>query len=337
MYRLSFSILAIAAMGSLPSLTLAQHADIMVQDFGDRLTHGLADYDNDEWLLGNRTYSRDFDSNFDINDPGWTILGTGNPNMPAGADGLTPNADLDYDFLPMKIDGYTSNFMYWDGSDPNNVVFGATPTANYIFGFENFFAGGLTTIDGSPILEPGETVFRTDSLGAIHQHRDWQVDDGVSGTNPVDGIYLVAMRNHMDILDRSRPFYMIFGTQFSTTAARIAAVEWVDTVLDDLAPDFSADFDGDLDVDGDDLAILEAGLGTTGSAALQIVGDANFDDSIDARDFLELQRQLGSSLSTLAGASSAIVPVVSSVPEPGTLLPAIIACTALALRRRHVS
>ena len=331
MYRLTFTILALAG---LPSFALAQHADIMVQDLDDRLTHGLADYDNDEWLLGNRTYSRDFDSNYDINDPGWTILGAGNPDLPAGAEGLTPKADLDYDFLPMKLDGYTSNFMYWDGSDPNNVDFGATPTANYIFGFENFFAAGQTTIDGSPVLHPGETVFRTDSLGAIHQHRDWGIDDGVSGTNPVDGIYLVAMRNHMDLLDRSSPFYMIFGTPGSTTAARLAAEAWVDTVLDELSPDYSADFDGDLDVDGDDLAIFEAGLGTTGSAALQIAGDTNFDDSIDARDFLEWQRQAGSTLSSFAGASTAFVPAISSVPEPGTLLSAIIACTALALRRR---
>ena len=36
----------------------------------------------------------------------------------------------------MKIDGYASNFMYWDGV--GSVDFGPTPTANYIFGFENF-------------------------------------------------------------------------------------------------------------------------------------------------------------------------------------------------------
>ena len=332
MKTLKIATIALVAAVGIPSFALAQHVDIMVQDLDDRLTHGNADYTNNQWTLGNRTYSDDFDSNFDINDPGWTILGAGNPNMPAGAEGLTPNDDLNFDFLPMKIDGYASNFMYWDGV--GSVDFGATPTANYIFGFENFFGPGLSTIDGSPVLELGETVFRTDGLGAIHQHRDWQVDDGVSGTNPVDGIYLVAMRNHMSILDRSKPFYMVFGTQFSSTAARLAAVAWVNTQLDELAPDYSADFNGDLTVGSADLADWIAGYGTTGSAALQIAGDANFDDSVDGTDFLELQRQFGSNLSSFGGASSALVAAINAVPEPGTLITVMIACGAFATRRR---
>lgn len=334
MDTLKIATVALVAALSITSFAFAQHVDIMVQDVDDRLTHGNADYTNNQWALGNRTYSDDFDSNFDINDPGWTLLGAGNPNMPAGAEALPANADLDYDFLPMKIDGYASNFMYWDGV--GDVDFGATPTANYLFGFENFFSGGLTTIDGSPVLELGETVFRTDGLGGIHQHRDWQMDDGVFDTDPVDGIYLVAMRNHMNTLDRSRPFYMIFGTPFSSTAARNAAEAWVDTQLDDLAPDFSADFNGDLSVDSTDLADWETGYGTTDSFALQIAGDATFDNGVDGMDFLEWQIQFGSNLSTFAGASTALVPAINAVPEPGTLLIATIACGAISLCRRKV-
>ena len=337
MYKHTFSILALVAVASFPSLALAQHADIMVQDVDDRLTHGTADYDanggSGAWILGNRIFADDFDSDYDVNEPGWTIFGNNNNNLPPGSEGLTPSTDLDFEFLPMRIDGYASNFMYWDGV--GSVDFGPTPTASYIFGLEQFYSGGQATIDGSPVLGAGETVFRTDSDGGFHQHRDWGMDDGVFGTDPVDGIYLVAMRNLMDTLDRSRPFYMVFGTPGSTTAARNAAEAWVDTVLEELAPDYSADFDGDLDVDGDDLAIWEAGLGTAGSAALQIAGDANFDNSIEASDFLEWQRQAGSNLSNFAGASSALVPAIGSVPEPGTLLSAILAGGAFALRRRH--
>ena len=98
----------------------------------------------------------------------------------------------------------------------------------------------------------------------------------MSGTDPVDGIYLVAMRNHMDTLDRSRPFYVIFGTSFRALLPANAAEAWVDTQLDELAPDYSADFNGDLTVGSADLADWVTGYGTTGSAALQIVGDANF-------------------------------------------------------------
>ena len=337
MYRLRFLIVALAAVASLSSLAFAQHADIMVQDLDDRLTLGTADYlaNNGQgaWVLGNRTFADDFDSNFDVNDPGWTIFGAGNSNLPPGSEGLPANTDLDYDFLPMKIDGYTSNFMYWDGS--GSVDFGATPTSNYSFGLERFYTSGQVTIDGSPVLEPAETVFRTDSLGGFHEHRDWGMDDGVSGTDPVDGIYLVALRHHMNTLDRSKPFYVVFGTLGSSTAARDAAEAWVDTVLDELAPDYSADFDGDLDVDADDLAILQSGYGTTGSAALQIAGDANFDDIIDGFDFLEWQRQFGSNLSNFPGATTALVINGEIVPEPATLLSVIIASGAFALRRRH--
>lgn len=338
MYKHTFSILALVAVSGLPSLALAQHADIMVQDVDDRLTLGTADYDANNgvgaWILGNRTFADDFDSNFDINDPGWTIFGQGNNNLPPGSEGLKPETDLNFQFLPMKIDGYASNFMYWDGS--GSVDFGPTPTANYVFGLERFYVAGPATIDGSPVLGAGETVFRTDEDGGFHQHRDWEMDDGVSGTSPVDGIYLVAMRNSMVTLDRSKPFYMIFGTPGSTTAARDAAEAWVDTVLDELAPDFSADFDGDLDVDSDDLAIWETGHGTAGSGALQIVGDANYDNIVDARDFLEWQRQAGSSIATFAGASSPIVPAINAVPEPTSLI--LLASAGFGLstfRQRH--
>ena len=240
MKTLTFAIVVLVAQATIASFAFAQHADIMVQDVYDRLTHGTADYlannGDGAWILGDRTYADDFDSDFDVNDPGWTIFGTGNSNLPLipgtteTAEGLTPNADLNYDFLPMVIDGYASNLMYWDGVGAVN--FGATPTSNYTFGFENFFSAGSFSIDGSPVLGLGETVFRTDELGGFHQHRDWGLNDGVSGTDPADGIYLVAMRNHMDLLDRSRPYYVLFGTPGSATAARDAAEAWVDTQLD---------------------------------------------------------------------------------------------------------
>ncbi len=314
MYSVRYAILTFITLAGLPMLALAQHSDILVQDFSGRLTNGSADFSSNQWTLGERTYALDFDSNFSINDPGWNSLGVGNPDMPADAEALPANTGLEFDFLPMKIDGYTSNFMYWDGV--GSVDFGATPTANYLFALETL-ASGLVIIDGSPTLKTGAIFENTDQLGAIHRHRDWEMDDGVSGTNPVDGIYLVALRTRMNSLDRSKPFYVVFGTLGSATAARNAAQDWVDDRLDDLAPDYSADFDGDLDVDSDDLTAWNIGYGTTGNAALQIAGDAYFDTRVDGLDFLEWQIQAGSSISTFAGATTAPLAAVASVPEPG--------------------
>ncbi len=328
MDKLRFTIFGFVAIACFPSMAAAQHADIMVQDFDDRLTHGLADYTNDEWTLGNRTYVDDFDSDFQINNPGWTILGSENPDMPPGAEALVPNTNLEFDFLPMKIDGFTSNFMYWDGND--DVAFGPTPGESYVFGYQSFDTG-FVIIDGSPVLQEGAGVHNADNLGSFHQHYDWAMDDdlSVSGLDVADGIYLVAMRNRMEGLDRSRPYYVIFGTPGSSTAARDAAEAWVDLHADEISPDFSADFDGDLDVDSDDFSIWQSGYGTHDAAALQIVGDADFDAAVGGLDLLEWQRQFGSNLSTFAGTTPSLAAIVAQVPEPTSL--ALLGLAGLAL------
>ena len=331
MDTLRIAVFSLFGVASLSTLVSAQHSDILVQDSSDRLATGTADFDTNQWTLGNRTYAIDFDSNFSINNPGWNSLGVGNPAMPVGAEPLPADTGLEFDFLPMKIDGYTSNFLYWDGM--GSVDFGATPTENYLFALESR-SSGLVIIDGSPALKTGAVFDNTDDLGAMHTHRDWEMDDGVSGTNPVDGIYLVALRTRMDTLDRSEPFYVIFGTLGSSTAARNAAEAWVDAHLDELAPDFSADFDGDLDVDGDDLGMLETSYGLAGSGALQIAGDANFDNQIDGFDFLEWQRQAGSNLINFPGTSADLVPALVAVPEPGSIVSLMVGGICLFILRR---
>ena len=85
-------------------------------------------------------------------------------------------------------------------------------------------------------------------------------------------------------------------------------------------PSSRGDFDADGDVDGDDLAEWSDGFGLA-SGAVRTDGDADVDNDVDGTDFLVWQRQLGSS----TPAVSANAPV----PEPATLLLAIVAMAAI--------
>lgn len=83
---------------------------------------------------------------------------------------------------------------------------------------------------------------------------------------------------------------------------------------------FSADFDEDWYVDSTDLAIWEAAFG------INSLGDTDSDGDTDGVDFLEWQRQYGSSAGNLLASIA--------VPEPATYLCLVSAAFALSLARR---
>jgi hypothetical protein len=326
------TIVAVVLYGSAPCM--AQHAgDIFNHDVEGRLVTGSADPDSGMVTMGTRVYSGVFDLSFAVNDPGWNSLGAGSPKMPAGAQALPPNSDLEWDFLPMKIDGTIANLFYWDGT--GDVAFGALPAPGYEFGLQAE-SSNFVLVRGDPQLVPGEVIDDTDSLGGIHVHRFWFLDDGEDATNPVDGVYLASLRTRMDTLDRSAPFYILFRTLTTDPAALTSAVAWAEARVDVLAPDFAADLDGDLDVDGDDFLTWQRGSGTMGGGALQIAGDANFDDAVGAADLAVWQSQYGWNLSNFVGTSS-LTAAVHQVPEPSSgLLQLTTIAASLRLARRPV-
>ncbi|MCH7752060.1 MAG: hypothetical protein IH898_07900, partial [Planctomycetes bacterium] len=75
---------------------------------------------------------------------------------------------------------------------------------------------------------------------------------------------------------------------------------------------FSADFDGNGIVDGLDLQIWEGAYGLT------VAGDADGDGDSDGQDFLVWQRQF-----------QAAAPIAAAVPEPKSLVAALLALTAV--------
>ncbi|MAT72403.1 MAG: hypothetical protein CMJ58_23105 [Planctomycetaceae bacterium] len=70
-----------------------------------------------------------------------------------------------------------------------------------------------------------------------------------------------------------------------------------------VAAAFAADFDQNQTVDAADLALWNAGYGRTGPVA-KSDGDANWDGAVDAKDFLQWQREHGSQLSAACAAAN---------------------------------
>lgn len=316
----------------------AQHSDVLVAGVEGRLTSGDADFDTAMWRLGARVYTEQFDSDYAITDPGWNTLGVGSPAMPAGAESLPANTALEWDFVPLKIDGQSAGLFYWDGT--GEVEFGGLPGPGYALSLQSLEMGvsKFFHADSSDELVPGAVLDSTDGIGSMHRHRFFFLDDGDGDfdTNPADGVYLVSIRTRMEGLDRSRPSYFAFGSLGSSPEMIAQAERWIDTVADDLAPDFSADFDGDLGVDVDDLTSWVNGYGTAGSAAQQIAGDANYDDVVGGADFLMWQQQAGASISTFTGATSPLPPLrgLLQVPEPSGVAIFLSGCAVLANLRR---
>jgi hypothetical protein len=299
----------------------AQHLDVQVQSVDGRLTTGAADFENGGFTLGLRVWTRFFNSEYAVNNPGFNAGGTNTGVIPPGSAALPGGAALWWDFLPMKLGGTTSNLLYWNasGGSPGSVQFGPAPGPDYslsLFGENDV----RSAADGSAALVAGGIIDTTAVDGFIHAHRYFFLDndhDDNNDTVAAPGVYLVAMRLRMEELDRSDPFYILWGTPGAATNTLSAAAEWVGNYADQLAPNFAADFDGDLDVDGADLIAWQGGLGTTGGSR-QGHGDANGDRSVNAADLSVWQSEFGASLETFMGAPSTAVGLPA--PEPGGLL-----------------
>lgn len=314
----------------------AQHLDVQVQSVNGRLTTGAADFENGGFTLGRRVWTQFFNSAYAVNSPGFNAGGTNTGVIPPGSDALPGGTALSWDFLPMKVGATTSNFLYWNAIEsPASVQFGPAPGPDYslsLFGEDD----ARSAADGSAALVPGGTIDTTAADGFAHVHRYFFLDndrDDNNSTVAAPGAYMIALRLRMEELDRSDPFYLVWGTPTTPAAALLAASSWVQDRVDQLAPNFSADFDGDLDVDGADLLTWQRGLGTTGDAR-QHQGDATGDGVVDGNDLGSWNNAFGMSLEAFPGvpttASSA------SVPEPLSLqltLPGIVA-TTFACRRR---
>jgi hypothetical protein len=141
------------------------------------------------------------------------------------------------------------------------------------------------------------------------------------------------MRLRMSELNRSEPLHFVWSTPAASALAVQAALNWVESNEDALAPSFSADFDGDLDVDGADFLVWQRNLGATN--ALQINGDANRDRAIDGADLAVWRDEAGTNLASFPGAQSS-AGIAANVPEPGGGVMALLSVIGAIVAARSV-
>ena len=108
-----------------------------------------------------------------------------------------------------------------------------------------------------------------------------------------------------------------YTLKVSTDSSRDFGLAWR---LNTLFDEFSADFDEDDDIDGSDFLAWQRGYGTL-LGATHADGDADGDRDVDRDDLAILQDSFG---------SPAAAPLAfAAVPEPGTLILALLATLAL--------
>jgi hypothetical protein len=317
MLQKKLSVLLLSAVGMIAAkAAVGQHADVLLQRQGAKVATGTANFDAGSWSMGTRVFSRDFPSDYLIDQPGFNALSSTSSAMPAGFSSLPGSSAVSWDFLPMMVDCTVSNLWYWngqdadgDGLDASDVMFMFAP--GHVLSLTG--AVGFAAADGSDQLVPGGVLGTTGSNGSLHVHRDFELQNLASGGSPADGIYLIAMQVQISGLEPSDPFFVVFGTPGSTLASRNVAVGWVSERVDELAAIHAllpGDFNCDGEVDAADYVVWRTNIGAQEEYA---TWRANFGMTARGAD---------SSAKLAAGASP--------VPEPGGLLLAILSICGFA-------
>lgn len=315
--RLHCTLLSLA-IGLATQSTQAQHIDVLLQIVDNQIVSGAADYDTNTWLVGQKVFERQFLSNFRANDPGFTALESGNPLLESGVDGFAANVDVLVDIVPSTIDGQHANFWYWDGIDQmedgftvDDVSFGSAPAGVTWNLFDIDFE--LFTADGSDTTVSDALVQTAFSDGGVHSHLLMQVadSDGNSQTTPPEGVYLASLVVHAEGYEQSEPLFFVHRTAGLTDEPRDIAAEWVRDNYDALVGEtLPGDFNGSGTVDGTDFLVWQRDLG--GAAELAIWQDNYGVGALAAQG------------------------VATAVPEPATLLLAMLTIASFTVRRRRV-
>lgn len=319
-----YLVITACGLKSLLPIASADDDSVFVQAQDGRLVTGLPAAGGTSFAL-ERVFSSQFPSTFAWNNPGFHSLAS----APIGLESIPEGTDLAFDFLPMTVDGVVSNLLYWDGDGEgtDDVEFGPPPADGYtmtLFGRNN--APGV--VAGTDEMVAGAVLGKTESGPGLrmHEHRFFFLDDGNELSDPIDGVYMVAMQLRMEEFRATEPFYLLWGTlNTPPSAVESVARPWVESQVDELIRDGDFNFDGVVDgadfevwsrqdgyagpfpfegsyadgnrdgvVDEADLAIWQANVACDPTTQ----GDTDGNGTVDFADFIVLSRNFGQAAST---------------------------------------
>lgn len=279
----------------------AHKGGILIQAQQGKLVTGFDNESTGIPTIGDRAFGLLFPSSLANDVPSFLSLRT----PPIGSEALPMGTELFWDFLPMHIDGTTSNLMYWNPASghPSEPSFApATGGATLSIWTQNFIDKAV--VDGAPDIVPGKSLGTvTDNATSLHAHRWFFMES--AGTVP-QGIYLVALQVRAEGYLATDPFFVVAATdQIAASTLDNIALPWVDARASSLILEGDFNFDGS--VDAGDYVVWRNTLDSTGPGH---AADANGDLVVNELDYGVWKENFGTS--TASGGS----PTLSSVPVP---------------------
>lgn len=321
----SFWLFALIAGWLVAPVAFAHKGGIIVQSAGGQLVTGFDNETSGTQSIGDRAFSLLFPSSLANDVPSFLSFRT----PPAESEALPVGTELFWDFLPMSVDGLTSNLMYWDAiGSPGSVTFAPPPQDDLSFSLwmQNFT--DMAEVTGEPEMVAGKRlgVVTGDNV-ALHAHRWFFME---SDTTVPEGVYLVALQLRAAGYRASEPFYIAAAT--STVPASLVdglALPWIEERIDSLVVTGDYNFDGV--VEAADYLVWRDQFGSGGPFPHDGgYADGNRDGIVDVRDYLVWRNNLEATGATnsLPSGAGGLVPV----PEPtGCLLLPIATCAGLGL------
>ena len=225
-----FVMLAFAA-----PLAKADHADMLIaQNPAGKLVTGIADFDNFNFVIGERSFlgeltqvdlGDDPRALFFIDDPGFNsrdqaTLDLDNP--PAGSFLALPgNADVNFSFPAITIGGQTANLFYWNGTGAVDFQPTTDMTLTLSVGSDAAIA------DGTANTIAGFNLETTSVDGVIHRHPDYVLDQITGSAYPAEGVYLLPLVAQMAGKTDSDFFTIAFKTPNISDEVQQMAADYV--------------------------------------------------------------------------------------------------------------
>lgn len=313
-------LLALGATWLVASSAGAHKGGIIVQSVGGRLVTGFDNETSGTQSIGDRAFSLLFPSSLANDVPSFLSFRT----PPAGSEALPVGTQLFWDFLPMNIDGVTSNLLYWDAAgSPGDVEFSPVVGGDLSFSLwtQNFTA--QAEVRGEAAMVAGHAIGTvTADSTSLHAHRWFFME---SDTTVPEGVYLVALQLRAEGYRATEPFYIAATSGVPASLLDNVALPWVDSRVDSLV--LAGDYDFDGTVDEDDFLVLRDQFGYGGPYPLNGgYADGNRDGLVDARDYVVWRNNMGATgaMNGPSGGAGGLAPI----PEPAACL---LAVSAMAL------